>query len=47
MLDTGAKVRNAMKKKINYTGEDIKLGKTVADFLPSPSELAKQEEIAR
>lgn len=36
-----------MKKKINYTEEDIKLGKTVTDFLPSPAELAAREETAR
>ncbi len=36
-----------MKKKINYTDENIKLGKTVKDFLPSPAELAQKEETAR
>ncbi len=36
-----------MKKKINYTEENIKLGKTVKDFLPSPAELAQKEETAR
>lgn len=36
-----------MKKKIKYTDDDIKLGKTVRDFLPSPSELALKEETAR
>lgn len=36
-----------MKKKIKYTDEPVKLGKTLPDFLPSPAELAKQEETAR
>jgi predicted DNA binding CopG/RHH family protein len=36
-----------MKKKINYTDENIKLGKTVKDVLPSPAELAQKEETAR
>jgi len=36
-----------MKKKINYTDENIKLGKTVKDFLPSPAKLAQKEETAR
>jgi len=36
-----------MKKKINYSDKNIKLGKTIKDFLPSPSELAQKEETAR
>jgi predicted DNA binding CopG/RHH family protein len=36
-----------MKKKIKYTDENIKLGKVVKDFLPSPSELAMKDETAR
>ena len=36
-----------MKKKIEYTDENIKIGKRVKDFLPSPSELAQKEETAK
>ena len=43
----GERVRNDMKKKINYTDEPIELGATVKDFLPSPSELALRERTVR
>jgi hypothetical protein len=33
-----------MSKKIRYTDEPIAAGKVVADFLPSPEELAFKEE---
>ena len=36
-----------MKKKIKYTDEPIKLGKTVKDFLPPPGELALKEKTVR
>ena len=36
-----------MKKKIVYTDEPIKLGKTVKDFLPPPGELALREKTVR
>ncbi|MBU3917588.1 CopG family transcriptional regulator [bacterium] len=36
-----------MKKKINYTDVNFKLGKTIKDFLPSPAELAQKEETAK
>lgn len=35
------------KKSLKYTDEPIKLGKRVTDFLPSPAELAKAEEIVK
>lgn len=47
VLAIGEKVRNDMKKKINYTDEPIQLGETVKDFLPSPSELALREKTIR
>ncbi len=36
-----------MKKKITYTNEPIKLGKTVKDFLPPPGELALRDKTVR
>ena len=36
-----------MKKKIEYTDENIQIGKKVRDFLPSPAELAHEEETAK
>ena len=36
-----------MKKKINYTDEPLKFGKTVKDFLPPPSELAMLDKTVR
>ena len=36
-----------MKKKIEYTDENIQIGKRVKDFLPSPAELAQEEETAK
>ena len=36
-----------MKKKIIYTDEPVKLGKTVKDFLPPPEELALKDKTIR
>ena len=36
-----------MKKKIEYTDENIEIGERVLDFLPSPAELARNEETAK
>ncbi len=36
-----------MKKKIKYTDEDISIGERVADFLPSPAELARMEATSK
>ena len=43
----GAKEREFMKKKITYTDEPIGKVKRVADFLPSPEELALKEETVK
>lgn len=43
----GAKERGFMKKKITYTDEPIGKVKRVADFLPSPEELALKEETVK
>lgn len=42
-LDTGAEERQFMSKKIRYTDEPIE-AKVIDDFLPSPAELAREEE---
>lgn len=34
-------------KKINYTNEELKLGKRVKDFLPPPSQLVLKEDNVR
>lgn len=36
--------KNAMKKKITYTDETLKLGERVADFLPPPSALVMKND---
>lgn len=36
-----------MKKKIAYSDEDIQIGDRIKDFLPSPSELAQNEETTK
>jgi len=46
-LDIGEKGKKSMKTKTEYTDENIKIGKRVKDFLPSPSELARNEETAK
>ena len=43
----GERGKSAMKRKTEYANEDIRLGKTVVDFLPSPVELAEREETAK
>jgi hypothetical protein len=47
-LDIGEKERRFMKsktkKRIKYTGEPMNHGEVIADFLPSPEELAFKEE---
>lgn len=41
---TGAKERQSMNAKIKYTDEPLGEVKVIADFLPSPAELAFNEE---
>jgi hypothetical protein len=36
-----------MKKRIRYTDEPIKLGRTVPDFLPKPEDLVSRESNVR
>ena len=36
-----------MRKKIEYTDEPVQIGERVADFLPSPAELAEMQETAK
>ena len=45
--DIGARGKISMKKKIEYTDENIEIGERVLDFLPSPAELARNEETAK
>ena len=51
MLGTGEKARKSMKsktqKKIEYTDEPMDNVELVADFLPSPEELAFREETVK
>lgn len=44
MLDTGAKEKPCMSKKIRYTDEPLGKVEILADLLPSPAELAFREE---
>ena len=41
---TGAKEKQSMRAKIKYTNEPLGDVKVIADFLPSPAELAFNEE---
>ena len=43
----GAKERQFMSKKIIYTDEPIGKVKVIADFLPTPAELAFNEEAVK
>jgi hypothetical protein len=43
-LATGAKARQFMNSKIKYTNDSLGEVKVIADFLPSPAELAFDEE---
>jgi len=47
VLDIGAKGESSMKKKVEYTDENMEIGERVKDFLPSPTELARNEETAK
>lgn len=44
MPDTGEREKEFMKKKIKYMNEPLGEIKIIEDFLPSPSELAFNEE---
>ena len=46
-LCIGAMERQFMSKKIIYTDEPIGNAKVIADFLPSPAELAFNEEAVK
>lgn len=45
--DTGKKENRYMKKKIEYSNEDIGSIQVVKDFLPGPDELVFKEETVR
>ena len=47
MPDTGGKGKRYMKAKIRYTDEPIGKVKVIADFLPSPEELALKDETVK
>lgn len=47
MLDIGGKVKKYMKEKIKYTDEPIGKVRVVADFLPSPEQLALKDETVK
>ena len=47
MLVIGEKGKESMKKKIKYTDEPMDNVKVIADFLPSPEELAFKEETVK
>jgi predicted DNA binding CopG/RHH family protein len=44
---TGEKGKRYMKNKIKYTDESIGKVKVIADFLPSPEELALKDETVK
>ena len=46
-LVTGAKERQFMSAKIKYTNEPLGEPKVMKDFLPSPAELAFNEEVVK
>lgn len=45
--DIGGKERRYMKQKIKYTDEPIGKVRVIADFLPSPKELALKDETVK
>ena len=47
MPDTGGRGKRYMKAKIRYTDEPIGKVKVIADFLPSPEELALKDETVK
>ena len=47
MLDTGAKEREFMKKKIKYTDEKIGKIEIINDFLPKPEELVLKKDTTK
>lgn len=47
MRDIGERESGFMKRRIKYTDEPIGDVKVVADFLPSPAELAFREETVK
>ncbi len=47
MQDIGERGRKYMKNKIKYSDEPMNNVKVVQDFLPSPEELAFQEETVK
>lgn len=46
-VEEGGDMNKKQNKSIKYTDEPIKLGEVVKDFLPSPEELAKAEEVVK
>ena len=47
MPDIGGKAKNYMKEKIKYTDEPIGKVRVIADFLPSPEQLALKDETVK